>query len=102
MASLVRILPACLLILCLPNGRARGQPEPMPSLPEVTTDTQEYCLHLQRQVSGLVRTAGLPREHPVIELSREGQLMCDQGRTRIGIQRLRRAMVILRQDMAAP
>jgi hypothetical protein len=66
------------------------------STPElVTTDTPQYCLQLLDRVSELVRIDAHPPEE-VTSLSAEGQRMCDQGQTRGGIMRLRRALVLLR------
>jgi hypothetical protein len=63
----------------------------------VTTDTPQYCLQLLDRVSEMVRSrANLPDE--VTTLSTQGQRMCDQGQTRGGIMRLRRALVLLQQD----
>jgi len=62
----------------------------------VTTDTPQYCLQLLDQVSELARIKMHPPEE-VTDLSTEGQRMCDQGQTRGGIMRLRRALVLLRQ-----
>jgi hypothetical protein len=67
-----------------------GQP---PQL--VTSDTPEYCLHLMDRVSEMVRAAGSPPPREVTFLSGEGQRMCDQGHTRGGIMRLRRALVLM-------
>jgi hypothetical protein len=69
-----------------------GQPPP-PQL--VTSDTPEYCLHLMDRVSEMVRAAGSPPPREVTFLSGEGQRMCDQGQTRGGIMRLRRALVLM-------
>jgi hypothetical protein len=64
---------------------------------EVTTDTPQYCLQLFDQVSQMVRVrASTPQE--VTSLTTDGQRMCDQGKTRGGIMRLRRALVLLRED----
>ncbi len=68
-----------------------GQPPPQP----VTSDTPEYCLHLSDRVSEMVRVAGSPPPREVTFLSSEGQRMCDQGQTRGGIMRLRRALVLM-------
>ena len=66
---------------------------------QVTSDTPEYCLHLLDRVSELVRGAPAPPPQEVTFLSSEGQRMCDQGQTRGGILRLRRALVLMmRQD----
>ena len=70
-----------------------GQPQPQPQT--VTSDTPEYCLHLFDQVSEMVRGAGSPPPQEVTSLSTEGQKMCDQGLTRGGIMRLRRALVLM-------
>ena len=64
--------------------------------PQVTTDTPRSCLQLLDEVSELVRVNAHPPEE-VSNLSTEGQRMCDQGQTRGGIMRLRRALVMLRQ-----
>ncbi len=63
---------------------------------QVTTDTPQYCLQLLDRVSELVRINTHPPQE-VTNLSTEGQRMCDQGQTRGGIMRLRRALVLLRQ-----
>jgi len=63
---------------------------------QVTTDTPEYCLQLLDRISELARiTVNPPQE--ATSLSAEGQRMCNQGKTRGGILRLRRALVLLRQ-----
>ena len=61
----------------------------------VTTDTPEYCLQLLDRVSELVRLAATPPPQNVTQLSSEGQKMCDQGQTRGGILRLRRALMLM-------
>jgi hypothetical protein len=63
---------------------------------QVTTDTPQYCLQLLDEVSEQVRVRANPPQD-VTSLSTEGQRMCDQGKTRGGIMRLRRALVLLRQ-----
>lgn len=73
--------------------RAAGQSAPV----VITTDTPEYCLHLLDQVSELMRIAPAPPPE-VTSLSTEGQRMCGQGKTRGGIMRLRRALVLLRRE----
>jgi hypothetical protein len=101
MARFVRLVPACLFVLGTQIGAARGQGGTT-AFPEITTDSREYCERLRREITCLIRQATIPLETRILDLSAEGQRMCEQGRTRGGIQRLRRAMVILRQDMAAP
>jgi hypothetical protein len=68
-----------------------GQPAPQ----RVTSDTPEYCLRLLDRVSDLVRVATPPPPQEVASLSSEGQRMCDQGHTRGGILRLRRALMLM-------
>lgn len=68
-----------------------GQSQPQ----RVTSDTPEYCLKLLDRVSELVRVASAPPPQEVTSLSSEGQRMCDQGQTRGGILRLRRALMMM-------
>lgn len=65
---------------------------------QVTSDTPEYCLHLLDRVSELVRVADTPPPQEVTSLSSEGQKMCDQGQTRGGILRLRRALLLMMHE----
>jgi hypothetical protein len=69
----------------------------------VTSDTPEYCLQLLDRVSELVRVAEAPPPEEVTSLSSEGRRMCDQGKTRGGIMRLRRALLLMtHQEPAQP
>jgi hypothetical protein len=43
----------------------------------------------------MVRVAETPPPEEVTSLSSEGQRMCDQGKTRGGILRLRRALLLM-------
>ncbi len=69
--------------------------------PEVTTDTQEYCHTLRDKILLMVRQASTPPPNEIFDLSIQGQRMCDQGQPRHGIQRLRRALLILKQQQAS-
>jgi hypothetical protein len=64
---------------------------------QVTSDTPEYCSRLLDRISELARTAPAPPPYEVTSLSIEGQRMCNQGQTRGGLLRLRRALVLLLQ-----
>jgi hypothetical protein len=64
----------------------------------VTSDTPEYCLQLLDRVSELVRVAETPPPQEVSSLTSEGQRMCDQGKTRGGIMRLRQALMLMTHD----
>jgi hypothetical protein len=68
----------------------------------VTSDTPQYCLHLLDRVSEMVRIARSPPPQEVTFLSSEGRRMCDQGQTRGGILRLRRALVMMLHRSDAP
>jgi|SRR5579871_3328030 len=87
-----------LIALLLGAAPVSGQQRPQ----QVTSDTPEYCLHLFDRLSELVRVAETPPPQEVTSLSSEGQKMCDQGQTRGGILRLRRALVMLMQQDGAP
>ncbi len=68
----------------------------------ITSDTPEYCLQLLDRVSEMVRAAGTPPPQEVGYLSSEGQRMCDQGQTRGGILRLRRALMLMAHQNGGP
>lgn len=69
---------------------------------EITTDTPEYCRQLFDRVRLLIGTATQPPPLTVSSLSAEGHRLCDEGHTRPGILRLRRALMIIEQDRPAP
>ena len=80
-----------LLAALMGAGPVTGQPAPA----QVITDTPQYCLQLFDRVSEMVRVAPAPPPEEVMHLSTEGQRMCDQGQTRGGILRLRRAIMLM-------
>jgi hypothetical protein len=65
---------------------------------EITTDTPEYCQKLLRRISEMVRLARAPVPNEASDLTSEGQKMCDHGQTRMGIMRLRSALMIMEKD----
>ena len=77
-------------------GGTKSGPQPTdPPVMVVTTDSSAYC----RTLSDAIDAHGnLPRE--VRELKAQGDGMCDEGRVRGGIVRLRRALLILNKDPA--
>ncbi len=91
-------LPVLATLLLLSGGSAYAQPDDGPTAPMVvTTDTSAYCLSLWQQI----RAHGvLPRE--VHELQTEGRDLCQQGQVRGGINRLRRALMVLRTEPRLP
>ncbi len=62
---------------------------------EVTTGTPEYCRHLLHRVSSLAHLATAPVSNEVADLTSEGRQMCENGQTRSGIMRLRRALMLM-------
>ena len=69
----------------------------------VTSDSPEFCAQLADMLRQDVRThqpAPVPDEVRV--LGREGRKMCREGHIRPGILRIRRALLILRGEVAAP
>ena len=72
------------------------------SLPAVvTTDTPEDCQKLFVRISEAIQAATAPPPLEVASLSTEGERMCNDGLTRGGILRLRRALLILQQGTTA-
>ena len=74
---------------------ASAEPPEEPAL-TVTTDTAEYCEALTHRIAGIIRGAAEPPPEEVVHLSAEGQRLCDDGRPRAGIARLRRVLLMLR------
>jgi hypothetical protein len=68
----------------------------------VTTDTPEYCHKLMDRVTQALRAAAMPPPVEVAALSNEGEHMCNDGLTRGGILRLRRALLLLEQIPPSP
>jgi hypothetical protein len=97
MAPVLRTITLGVAAVWLGMGPVVGQ-SPPPQ--QVTSDTPEFCLHLLDRVSEMVRAAGVPPPQEVTFLSSEGQRMCDQGQTRGGILRLRRALMLMLQHNA--
>ena len=91
---------SCLLLAVAVFGAmpVAGQAPPQ----RVTSDTPEYCLKLLDRVGELVRGAPAPPPQEVTLLSSEGQRMCDQGQTRGGILRLRRALMMMKHSGDEP
>jgi hypothetical protein len=67
----------------------------------VTTDSPEYCQKLFDRIGQVLHTAAAPPPTEVASLSTEGQHMCNDGLTRGGILRLRRALLILEKGPTA-
>jgi hypothetical protein len=98
MGPIARTLGLGATVVWLGTVQVESQPPPQ----QVTTDTPQYCLQLLDRVSEMVRIAGSPPPQEVTFLSSEGQRMCDQGQTRGGILRLRRALVLMMHQGEVP
>ena len=85
----IRMLCAALPTLVALQGRAQDPP------PAITTDTVEYCDHLQHMVAD--RASRLAE---VRRLLNDGHRMCDHGEIRGGIARLRKALMLTRPHPA--
>jgi hypothetical protein len=82
------------LWLALGLGAAGAQNMLVQSTPmEVTTDTVEYCDQLVATALRQETRQPVPQEARL--LSEEGRQMCDQGKVRGGILRLRRALLLM-------
>lgn len=68
----------------------------------ITSDTPEYCEKLFDRISEVLRTTAEPAPVMVASLSTEGHQLCTEGLTRPGILRLRRALMLLRQEPPTP
>ena len=84
------ILLGVALAICAGPARAHD------SVNTITSDTPEYCMRLFGRVQALRVATQAPE---VALLVREGRTMCENGQTRAGIMRLRRAWMILKQSM---
>lgn len=86
------LVVASLLSCCGPAARCQDAPAMV-----VTTDTRAYCVSLSQQIR---QYGTLPRE--VRELQVEGHGLCEAGKVRGGINRLRRALMVLRAGARPP
>jgi hypothetical protein len=86
---LIRTLLTTLPSLAAPGALAQEVPTAA-----ITTDTLEYCVSLQHMV--LQRGSRLP---DVQRLLNEGRRMCDHGEIRVGIWKLRQAMILSRRPV---
>lgn len=75
------VLPIALLFV--PDLVAGGEPTP-----RVTTDSREYCIELVHRLGELPGA----RQDAVLRLAEDGMRLCDNGHTRTGVAKLRRAI----------
>lgn len=102
MPSATRLLGSACLVLSLAavSMLLGAQVSAQSNVLEVTSDTPEYCLRLLDRLSDTVHLSPSPPPSEVTVLSTEGQRMCDQGQTRGGILRLRRAWLLMTRPEA--
>lgn len=91
MPPMPRLLPVLACLLAVAAGRAVADDVP----PEITSDWPAYCLQLHQRVETLRLATTVVPPLEVGELSAEGLTMCDNGRAKGGVMRLRRALAIL-------
>jgi hypothetical protein len=89
MKSFLIALACCAIALS-----AAAQPAP-PA--RVTSDSTEYCSHLQERVDGMTRDSKSPPPAEVHSLTQEGHRLCEDGQTRSGILHLRRAFILMHE-----
>lgn len=77
---------------------ARAQQAPSPAPAMVTSDTPEYCNALRLRVAELPANADDDQQAEARSLADEGRHLCDEGQTRAGILRLRRALVLMMRN----
>ena len=86
---------ACLLLLSSGQLRAQDHDTAVPMV--VTSDTDAYCRTL------LAEIRAYPTLPPAVRaLTHDGSRLCDDGLVRSGINRLRRALMVLHSGHAAP
>lgn len=87
-------------LLLFSSSQAGAQESDKAAAPMVvTTDTGAYCHTLGQQISASGAHGGLSQE--VLDLQAQGRDLCAAGHVRGGINRLRRALMVLR-DQRSP
>ena len=79
------------------GGPVRVQGDAMSDTPRVITNTREYC----DELSARARELRQARRFALVEadvLAAEGDRLCAQGQIRPGVMRLRRAIMLLREE----
>lgn len=94
---MIRVVVLSTLLLS-PAAATVAADEPSASVKDaapmvVTSDTDAYCESLSRQID----QQGEPLPQAVVFLRNQGRHLCAQGEVRSGINRLRRALMVLRE-----
>jgi hypothetical protein len=85
-----------LMIGLIPGGAGADERAPM----MVLSDTMSFCVRLETQLSDAF-AVDPPTAH-VRALAESGQALCQHGAVRVGIMRLRRALLFLRAEHSLP
>jgi hypothetical protein len=89
-------LPAFVVLsLLVLGGSALAQPVPGNAPPHMTTQGAEYCAHLNGELAQAQHDRGQAPGEALL-LADEGARMCERGHYHAGVQRLRRALSIMR------
>ena len=71
---------------------------PPSAVPHMTSDTAEYCAHLNNELARARGAAAAGAPSPIARrLANEGRHLCDSGLYRAGVMRLRRALSMMRE-----
>ena len=90
-------LPVLACLLLLSSGQLRAQDRDPATPMVVTSDTDAYCQTLLAEIHTY------PVLPPTVQaLEQDGSRLCDNGLVRSGINRLRRALMVLHSGHAAP
>ncbi len=88
-------LPVLACLLLLSSGQLQAQDRDAVAPMVVTSDTGAYCQTL------LAEIRAYPSLPPAVrELRQDGSRLCDEGLVRSGINRLRRALMVLHSGHA--
>jgi hypothetical protein len=84
-------------LVAVTDAPAQDSPQnsPQNSPMSVLTDTQQYCVELSAEVEEERQALLSPAPAEVEALAQEGRHLCAMGEIRGGIDRLRRAVVLL-------
>jgi hypothetical protein len=89
------ILVAALLATASASAQAPRRAPDLDGMP-VMSDTQAWCAHLASEVAALRQTLAGP--HPAADrLAQQGWRLCSNGHVRLGISRLRYALIELHE-----
>jgi hypothetical protein len=83
-----------LLVATVPSARPYQSPPAV-----VTTDTVAYCRELSEKFAELIRVAPRPPEDEVLSMGTDGRHLCQEGKIRGGLLRLRRGVLVMMRNL---